>query len=613
MAIFILPDTPRPSTFVRTLGAIVGPVLRQHPSGNPWIMGSPGRRQQIYAANRNVEVLVIGHSNITEGNLSVSLSQARRVRDLDALAESLAEFDTLILARDCDSIRAQAPAFHTRSFFWTNTATGSILSDEQLPLARLNGLTLEPGVFVSRLSDAELSAPFATHTVWQGVESLGAGEYLTVRGRAAPERRLWWVPPSPTYRLAELGPVVAAGIREAISARTVGAKVISTDLSGGLDSTTLSFYAAECAATHHTFFMSSTRIGNHDREWASRAAEELGSMHLVAPYQDAMATLGNHGIVTLERFPEGPSMMSASAAAAPWIAQKLRGTGSTLHLNGHGGDALFGPVSTMLWSLVHSRTPDRLRRALRHCALNRIPLRAALKMLTHRGSLSSDLARLSQHDFDQPKHPQEEYSRWVVTPHVHPAITASTREEFTRLISREARRSIREFSPDRTVHQIVQFLSVHGSDVRRMNQAMGPDASLYFDSPLLDLRIVKPALALNIAERAYQYPAKPLLAAARPPTMSIDYFLRRDKGEYSAEAFDDHRAQRERVRSLFADGSELETSGIICRTDLLRSLDAYSQDGQQYMDVSYLELGERWLRSLSDARSEIQSLTSTSC
>lgn len=613
LALLILPDLTRPAETLRLYRSLVGPVLRDHPSGNPWIMGSADPRGAMHVANRDVDIVVIGDSQEAENSLARQLGDARTIDDLDAMMRRLVELDLMVLARDSTAVRAQAPALLTRSFFWTRTSVGSVLSDEQLPLARLHDLALDPGVLVSRLTDAELSYPFSLHSIWKGVHTLRPGDYLRVRGADVPEHRTFWSPPEPVRRLAELAPELAAGLHGAIATRVAGVNTVSTDLSGGLDSTTLSFYTAEHVSDHHTFFMTSTHEENNDQEWALRAARELGSRHLTAPYQDAMGSTGAEDVVTLDHFPEGPSLTSASAAATPWIASELLHTGSTLHLNGHGGDALFGPVSTMLWSLFNSSTPGRFRRTARHCLLNRIPPRAAVRMLSHRRTLRSDLRDLAQGGLREPRSPQEEYGRWVVTPHLHPGIVDEARAHFASLVRRESAVEVEPLSPDRTVHQIVQFLSVHGTDVRRMNQASGENAPIYFDSPLLDVRVVDAALALNIDERTYQYPAKPLLAAARPAAMSVEYFLRQDKGDYSSETFDDHRAQRERIRALFSDGSELEARGLISTGEVLRSLDAYSHDGQVYTDVSYLETAERWLRTLATATPRASQLAGALC
>ena len=603
MAIYVLPDLPRTEVFLHRLISNLGPVIRCHPSGNPWITGSLENTQVLHVANRDVEVIVIGHCHLSKNEAQNLLRDTKSTTELDFFMSHVIEFDVVAVARDAQTIRAQAPSLLAKSFFWTDTADGSVISNEQLPLACLSDLAIDDKVLISRLTDAELSYPFSIHSIWKNVHTLAPGQHIKVVRNQSPQAIAHWNPPLPTRRLAELVPELTHGLRSSIGARTAHAPTVSTDLSGGLDSTTLSFYTAELNKDHHTFFINSTHEENNDRVWAARAAREVGSAHITAQYQEAMSALESPEAISLALLPEGPSMTSASAAAAPWIQQKLEASGSTIHLNGHAGDALFGPVSTMLWSLVRSRTPGKLQRAMRHCALNRVPRRAAISMLARQGSITSDLRSLIGEKLTLPKYPESQYAHWVVTPNIHRAITENARSTFLDLVADMVDQKVEHLSADRTTHQILQFLSVHGTDVRRMNQAMGRNSSMYHDSPYLDIRVVEAALALNISERAYQYPAKPLLSAARPENMSIDYFLRRDKGEYSTETFDEHSSQRDRIRKLFLDGSELEDLGIISRPLLLSSLDEYSVDGQSFVNTSYLEIAERWLRSLRQIQS----------
>ncbi|MFI7447319.1 asparagine synthase-related protein [Nonomuraea sp. NPDC049714] len=602
MALIILPDVPHRDAALAHLHEVVGPVLHRHPSGAPWILGDSGNRTFVVARNRAIDVAVVGRCVPSDKELGGAIKNIGSVTDLDTLAADIVEFDAILLAREHGRLRAQAPAFLARSLFWTEFDGSSAISDEQLPLARLNGLEFDEAVLVSRLTNAELSYPFSVHSIWRGVQGLRPGEYLDVSGISAPRRRTWWTPPTPTRRLAELAPELTAGIQAAIAARTRQRTTVSTDLSGGLDSTTLSFHVSETGLKHHTFFMRSQNTANTDWQWAERAAREIGSPHITVPYQSVLSSLDDDDAVTFSRLPEGPSLSATASAATPSIADAIASTGSTIHLNGHAGDALFGPVSTMLWSLVHSSAPQRFRRAWRHRTLNRIPLGAMIRMLGHQRSYRQDLERLAQGNLARPKHDAEEYSRWIATPRVHPAVRPDARAQIADLARRELEGGAGEFASDRTVHQIVQYLAVHGAAVRRMNHTVDTTSDLYFDSPYLDRRIVEPALSLNISERTYQYPVKPLLAAARPGPMSIDYFLRRDKGEYSAETFDQHRRHLDRLRRLFREGSVLEQMGIVSADVVVRSLDAYSVDGLAYADIAYLGFAERWLRSVRDDR-----------
>jgi len=84
--------------------------------------------------------------------------------------------------------------------------------------------------------------------------------------------------------------------------------------------------------------------------------------------------------------------------------------------------------------------------------------------------------------------------------------------------------------------------------------------------------------------------------------MSIDYFERLDKGDYTAEMFTQYHQGHDRMRTLFADECILEEIGFIDRQKLLKSLNNYSLDGADYGELIELEFAERWLRSVKAAR-----------
>jgi asparagine synthase (glutamine-hydrolysing) len=251
----------------------------------------------------------------------------------------------------------------------------------------------------------------------------------------------------------------------------------------------------------------------------------------------------------------------------------------------------------MLWSLVHSREKRRFHLAWRHRVANRYPLGKTLRMVARWESLGDDLARIGRSDFRLRDDDISAHSRWVPLPKVHPALTEDARQ-LLRQLAGAAQREHHELSPHRTTHQILQFLVVHGNIVRRMNLAAAPSAGIHFDSPYLDRRIVEGSLSLRIGDRVRQYPAKPLLAAARPPGMSLDYFLRRDKGDYTAEVFQQHEALRPALKELFADGSALEDLGLVSVDRIMRSINEFSVDGRVYTDLVYIAFAERWLRSI---------------
>ncbi|TDC78639.1 asparagine synthase-related protein [Streptomyces hainanensis] len=607
MPVLVIPDVGLPRALAEEIAAQVGPPLFHHPSGAPWIVGDPGGRRVLSAGNGRLDVVLIGDGapDVDAEALAGRVRGRGSVADLDGLAAELVEGDVLLLAREHGRLRAQGPLFLTRALFWSRAAGVHLVADDQLTLARLTGAGPDPAVLTSRLTEAELSHPFALRPIWEGVRGPGPGEWLDCRSAEAPVRRVWWRPPRPDRSLAELSDPLRQGLRAALSRRVATHRVISADLSGGLDSTTLAFTLAEIGRSPHTLFLRSGNAANNDHLWADRAATELGTDHRVAPYDSVIPLLLAQETGSVTRFPEGPGMGSVSVAATSLVEELVKDTGTTLHLTGHAGDALFGPVSTMLWSLTRSRVKGRIRRSRRHRVINRYPLGKTLRMLVRNESYREELTGFTRSDFRQGDEGVSGFSRWIPLPRTHPALTELAREQL-RELAREAIDDRSEaLSPDRTLHQIVQYLTVHGNAVRRMNLASTPGLGIHFDSPYLDRRTVEPALSLRIGDRTHQDPAKPLLAAARPARMSLDYFTRRDKGDYTADVFEHHRALRPVLREMFAGGSALEDLGLIAPEQVSRSIDQFSANGRGYTDLVHLAFGERWLRS---ARQETRSL-----
>lgn len=599
MPVVVLPDAPVPPALLERILQCAGTVLFRHPSGCPWIVGPDGQRV-AYAENRDIAAVLAGNSaTLFADDLARLIEGKKSVAELDTVAARLAEGDLVFFAREGNRMRSQAPAFLTRSLCWTTVNGVPLISDDQFTVKSIAGLRPDPAVLASRLTDAEISHAFGLRSVWQGVHTVGPGEWLDSRADRAPRRVVWWRPPRPDRSAAELADDLREAVIEALLLRTNGRREVSADLSGGLDSTTLCFFLGELGIKPHTLFLASADVANNDHRWADRAASELGSDHRAVPYDSVIPHLLDERTGTVATAPEGPGIANTALASVPMIEELMGDTGTTLHLNGHAGDALFGSVSTMLWSLFHSGEPGRYRAIWRFRVLNRYPIGQTLRMVARNGSYLRDLLRISTHALDGRDEGIAGHSRWVPLPKVHPALTETARRHLRRLAEEAAAEERHELSDDRMVHQILDYLVVHGNVVRRMNQAAAPTAGIAFDSPYLHRRVVEAALSLRVGERVRQRPAKPLLAAARPPGMSLDYFTRPDKGDYTAEVFAQHRAVKPVLRRLFADGSALEDLGLISAERVLRMNDRYAIDGTAYTDLDNIMIAERWLRSVT--------------
>ncbi|WP_240509313.1 asparagine synthase-related protein [Streptomyces agglomeratus] len=84
--------------------------------------------------------------------------------------------------------------------------------------------------------------------MWRGVHAVAPGRALLLERDGSHRTKVWWHAASPQLSLAEGAPVLREALREAVSLRVRPGQVLGADLSGGIDSTSLCFLAAEAGA-----------------------------------------------------------------------------------------------------------------------------------------------------------------------------------------------------------------------------------------------------------------------------------------------------------------------------------------------------------------------------
>ena len=599
VTLLILPDQDVSSETRFHLTSVSETTLASYPSKRPWIIGT--KEPIIRIQNRQLDVVLVGRRGITDKTLESLIGDASSVDQLDSVANKIVEFDALLIARDLNNMmRIYAPPFQTRSVFWLKKDGTIFISDEQYPLALLSGFEIDLGVLTSRIANAEVSHPFINLSIWKSVECLGTGESITI-GKESVRRSNWWIPPEASRSSADLKDVLAEGITEACALRVQNRDIVSSDLSGGLDSTTLCFYLAEQNVELNTIFMDANNELNNDWRWAKRASQEVCSIHYTLPYRDVINDIINNVPANVKYFPEGPSTTATATASVVPLQQIIQNTGSGLHFNGHAGDALFGRVSSSPWSFVHSNAKNKYKWLRQYRAISRIPIAAMIKMLTDKRSFESELKNLSQGRPKSSNTDHSDHSSWIQVPQFSAAFTPEAIKYFNNLVETSIDSGVGPFCSDRSIHQIICYLTVQGIAVRRMNLTPA-HGDIYYDSPYLDKRIVEPALALNHEERTRQKPIKPLLAKVRPTSMSLDYFQRQDKGDYTMETISHYEKILSSAKKMFENGSKLAELGIIKDSEVMRMTDTYSADGAVYADIIDLEFAERWLRSVESMK-----------
>jgi len=248
--------------------------------------------------------------------------------------------------------RVVMPRIGIGSVYWQATANGlSIASTPAaLPCVSTGSAQFDPRALYDYVYFHMLPAPTC---VYQGVAKLSGGHCLTWQnGRTTVERywrpRFGDAPPGEeAAAAAELRELLEAAVRRALG----DVSHAGAFLSGGLDSSTVSGYAARARPGIPTVSMGFDAAGYDEMEYARLASRHFGTTPLeyyVTP-EDVLRTLPD----IAASFPE--PFGNSSAAAVYHCARIAREHGITRLLAGDGGDELFGGNERYAKQLVFER------------------------------------------------------------------------------------------------------------------------------------------------------------------------------------------------------------------------------------------------------------------
>lgn len=560
MEFTVLPDCPAAAA---PAGRLRAARRVDHSSGRPWIVGDWADDEVTVVEAGPRRMAVLGHTRLDRRTAVAALGRLRSLHDVDTLASRLPGAFHLTVSLD-GRTRVQGSAVGVRQIF-TAVADGvTVAASGVEPLLRLTGAGLDEAVLAARLlAPGGPPWPLAQRPVRRGVEALTTGHWLELDAGGRARRTRWWQLPEPSLTLAEGAAAVRAALDDAISVRVATGGTLSADLSGGLDSTTLCFLAHAAGADLVTYHVMPLDSANADTRWARRAAERMPAARHHTLSADRAENLFDVGYTAdlVGAAPEGPSTWASGLAHLQDLAKRATAEGATLHLTGFGGDELFGRMPAGAWSLARATPVGGLRLVNRYRLANRWPLRATVRELLDRSTFERNLGRVAAR-IDAPPPPVDDPDfGWVFAPRLPAWATPDAVAAVRDLLTDAAEEGPGPLDGDRARHQALASLVFEGTNVRQVNTALA-GTGITWDAPLLDDRVVEAALATRIDQRLLGGRFKPLLTSAVRGIVPADILDRRDKGEFSAEAFRGLARNRARILELCED-SHLARLGLI--------------------------------------------------
>ncbi|WP_327738785.1 asparagine synthase-related protein [Streptomyces nojiriensis] len=560
-----------------------------YPSGRPWILAKlPFASLSVAHADEN-SLALVGPGHVPGDLLKEALSSCESVADLDGVVASLPGMFHVI-ARIAARSRIQGTASGLKQVFYTRYSGHIWASDRARTLARLTGAPLDRSALALRLLEP-VPHPLPERSLWQGIETVPPGHYLGVGDRQDGRVERWWHLPKPSRPLEAGAAPVRDALQLSVRLHVRGRKKVSSELSGGFDSTALLFLAEREQPVLAVTAASCDPL-DEDEAWAARAVRHARQVdHRTVP-----ATRLPLAYAQLDRATEAldePSIAIASRARVLAMTEIARRERADLHLTGHGGDHLFVGLPTLSADLLRSHPLLSLRHInsyrgmfgwrwadIARQLIAPLPYRHWLKRSSTSGTGADSRFPILT---------------WGLGATMPPWLTPRAAEMIHEEV-RQAAQMAAPLAPTPGRHFELDGIR-DGARLARALTDITACAGLPISTPFFDDRVMEAALAVRIEDRARPYAYKPLLAAAMQDIVPPDLLARTTKGVGSMDLAVGLRTYAPYLNQLWSD-SRLAALGLVDGQQLVRLCarpDSIELDDGALLTTVACEL---WLRSL---------------
>lgn len=445
-----------------------------------------------------------------------------------------------------------------------------------------------------------------------GVEILPPGIRATITTNGWHTTRTWTLA---ERRFPDGAAQLRAALVAGVAARVAPVHTITTDLSGGLDSTSITFLAARAASPDAQLIATTLRPAGTDHggdlDHARRAAAALPEL------RHELVTIEAHclpytNVTSVPRTDE-PAPSTATFARFRRQLQLLARLGSDCHLTGDGGD---GVLRAPLCYLVDLARNGHVRLLLEHAAgwaqlLNHsalsLLLAATCQARCHDASPLALLHRLLRSEDD--RYISYQYISYQVRASQLLASESGPVRWFTATARRLAARRAAEVAPcavtDQPIGDQAALQTIH--TMGRLGRSEMQLAGYYgvsLHNPFLDAAVVDACLSVPAEDRTSPWVPKPLLHAALARDVPPFVFSRHTKGDFTADEYLGIRTNATHLRDLFGP-SHLAQQGLVQDVAVRDVIDhAVAGFPVDLPAFDALVATEAWLRALSRDRTD---------
>lgn len=443
------------------------------------------------------------------------------------------------------------------------------------------------------------------------VQAIPPGHYLHISS-GKPTCKRYWYAPQKYSSFSEAAEKLREQLITAVEGRVRLYGNITSDLSGGFDSTTLALIAAKNLALQghklHTITVKSVAgTESEDVKWATHAAGLYPNIESVMiESHELPAEYSNLESIPLTDAPQ-PSMLDIGQIS--YEMGIISSKNSQLHLSGEGGDAVLLPSRSYLadlllrtrirtffqhaygWSRVSHLSPVALINGalgLSFTSYRRWILQQARKLMT--GKLSSPML-IDEHSIS-------EDMAWDSVPYIARWCTKKTVDLVASSLQNWA--TVATPFADSPGEQN-SISTIHGTAFHSLvQQQVAETFDVNLEFPFLDSLVIDACLSALPEERTNPFTYKPLLPKALENDLPQSVFTRTTKGDYTVDEIVGFRKNQAAIEELFKT-SLLAEMGLID----IRNIHAFMQQFSMGLapgswNFSQVIAIELWLRRLME-------------
>lgn len=588
----VMPDADVTSTVTRLLLA-QGRVSVSHNSGRPWLVGNWSDDEIVVAEAGNSRVAVIGHVSVTATRLAGILERTGDVTAVSTVLSSLpGSFHVVAYVKGRSLVRGTAAG--VRQVLYADVDGQVLAADRADVLAGVLGAELDLEAVALSLLDPMPPYPLDDLPMWKGVDAVPPDHFLLTDEAGRPATFRWWSPPEPVVPLGDGARALRLALTNAVAVRTSAGGRVSCDLSGGLDSTSVCFLAADSPAELIAYTTVGLDPADDDVPWAMKAIFALpGVGHEILPRNEL--PLVYQGIATAADCLDRPFIGQIDRAQILTCFERMAALGSRIHLTGFGGDEVLEGDLNYLRSLTRMAPWIALPRLRAYHAQGRWPLMNVVWQLLRPRSYGSWWAGTAGRITDPRQALRSPRFDWDEPPRLPPWVSRDC-VDLVRQMLRVRQEAVRPLAGDPSKHADLLAIRSGARIARSFGQLVGP-TGVPFAVPFLDDQVVEACLAVRAYERSTPWEYKPLIKEAMRGIVPEASLERTTKAESSAEEEAGLRANHLDLMALCED-SRLAELGLV-DADQLRAASHYSPSlTRPHESLQQTFTSEAWLRRL---------------